>query len=147
MAKLLGIAVRPPGREAMQLLASGTVSPEAGLQGDKRSRPGRRQLTLMNLSDWHKACAEVNVELAWTTRRANLLVDDLDLCESTGATIQIGGILLEVTGETAPCEKMEASCDGLFQALKPGWRGGVTCKVIKGGNFSCDDDVVLKRKV
>ena len=35
---------------------------------------------------------------------------------------------LEVTGETDPCERMEEIQPGLFQALAPGWRGGVTCR-------------------
>ncbi|MDH5182931.1 MAG: hypothetical protein OEX12_03490 [Gammaproteobacteria bacterium] len=147
MARLLAIAVRPPGIETMQLLVSAKMTPESGLHGDKRSRSGRRQVTVMTQSDWQRACEEVGVELAWTTRRANLLIDELILYESTGALIQIGSILLEVTGESDPCAKMEASCSGLFRALKPYWRGGVTCKVIKGGNFRCGDSVILKPKI
>lgn len=144
MARLLAIAVRPRGEEAMRLPESAEITPVTGLQGDKRSRPGRRQVTLMSQSDWLKVCEELGRELAWTTRRANLLVDHLALYETTGAVIQIGDVLLEITGETDPCDKMEASCGGLFQALKPEWRGGVTCKVIRGGNFRCGDKITLK---
>jgi len=146
VARLLGIAIRPEGTEAMQLLECGEITPEAGLAGDKRSRPGRRQVTLMSRADWLQACAELGVELEWTTRRANLLVDELPLYLSTGAFIHIGDVLLEITGETDPCARMEASHSGLFQALLPQWRGGVTCKVIRGGNFRCGDSVVLKPK-
>lgn len=147
MARLLGIAVRPEGVETMQLLEYGEITTEAGLAGDKRSRPGRRQVTLMSHSDWLQACAELGAELDWSTRRANLLVDELPLYQSTGSFIQIGDVLLEITGETDPCTKMEASYKGLYQALLPQWRGGVTCKVIQGGNFHCGDNVVLKPKI
>lgn len=146
MARLLGIAVRPQETETMCLLECGEITPESGLAGDKRSRPGRRQVTLMSLVDWQQACAELGMELEWTTRRANLLVDDLPLYASTGAVIQIGDVRLEVSGETDPCAKMESRCKGLFQALKPQWRGGVTCKVIQGGNFCVGDSVVLEPK-
>lgn len=32
---------------------------------------------------------------------------------------------------------------GLFEALKPHWRGGVTCRVISGGVIHTDMPVVL----
>ena len=144
MASLLGIAIRLADSRKMQELTTGSISVESGLEGDKRSRPGRRQVTLMSLSDWQLACEEVGVSLHWTTRRANLLVDELPLCETTGKLLQLGDVVLEITGETDPCAKMETACPGLYQALKPRWRGGVTCRVISGGNFRCGDSVLVK---
>lgn len=142
-ATLLEIAVRPVGSREMRLVSSAAVQVDSGLAGDKRSRPGRRQLTLMSRAVWQQVCAELGTELAWTTRRANLLVDDLPLYRSTGARIRIGEVELEITGETDPCAKMEAAHSGLFEALKPDWRGGVTCRVLRGGMLSTGQHVKL----
>jgi len=134
-ARLLAIAVRPSGSREMRELQRAGVSVEAGLEGDKRSRPGRRQVTLMSLEVWQQVCAELGAALPWTTRRANLLVDDLPLYLSHGGRIRIGEVELEITGETDPCAKMEAARPGLLEALRPDWRGGVTCRVLKGGEL------------
>ena len=134
-ARLLAIAVRPPGGREMRELQRAGVSVEAGLAGDKRSRPGRRQVTLMSLKVWQQVCVELGAALPWTTRRANLLVDDLPLFQSHGGRIRIGEVELEITGETDPCAKMEAAHTGLFEALRPEWRGGVTCRVLQGGEL------------
>lgn len=132
-ATLLGIAFKAQRKGPMVLLQQGTLSTAAGLLGDWRGKPGPRQLTLMNLNDWHTACGELGIELPWHSRRANLLVDELPLFRQAGAKIQLGDAVLEITGETDPCERMEAIQPGLFDALKPLWRGGVTCRVISGG--------------
>lgn len=130
----------------MLVQQQGTLSTTAGLLGDWRGKPGSRQLTLMNLSDWQTACGELGIELPWHSRRANLLVDELPLYQQAGATIQLGDALLEITGETDPCERMEALQPGLFDALKPHWRGGVTCRVIRGGAIHTGMAVTLHTK-
>ena len=135
MAKLIGIAVRPPNTRAMQEVKQARITPAEGLIGDKRSRPGRRQVTLMSQAVWRQVCAELGDELHWTTRRANLLVDDLPLYNTTGGQVRIGEVVLEITGETDPCMKMEAARQGLLDALKPEWRGGVTCRVMQAGRL------------
>jgi len=78
-ARLLGIAVKPRRLQPMQLVKAGELSPQAGLVGDSRGKPGPRQVTLLSLAAWHAACNEIGVILPWTERRANLLVGDLPL--------------------------------------------------------------------
>jgi MOSC domain-containing protein YiiM len=137
----------------MVLLQQGILSTASGLLGDWRGKPGPRQITLMTLSDWRAACEELGIELPWHSRRANLLVDELPLYQQTGARIQLGDAVLEITGETDPCERMEAIQPGLFQALKPRWRGGVTCRVITGGTIQVgmtvriNSDVTYKESI
>ncbi|MDH5545283.1 MAG: MOSC domain-containing protein [Gammaproteobacteria bacterium] len=140
---LIGIAIRPPGKRDMLELQHVRITREMGVEGDKRSRPGKRQVTLMSLSSWQQACAELGVELHWTTRRANLLVDQLPLQEQVGAHIRIGDLVLEVTGETDPCKRMEEASPGLLEALKPDWRGGVTCRVIESGDINIGQTVIM----
>jgi MOSC domain-containing protein YiiM len=133
MARLLGIAVKQQRKGPVSLHDEAMINIHAGLVGDWRGKPGPRQVTLMSLADWHAACDELGVDLPWQTRRANLLVDALPLQQSSGARIVLGEAVLEVTGETDPCERMEEIQPGLFQALAPGWRGGVTCRVVANG--------------
>lgn len=133
MARLLGIAVKQQRKGAVSLHREAMITRKNGVVGDWRGKPGKRQVTLMSLADWQAACAELGVELPWQTRRANLLVDELPLHQSTGTRIVLGEAVLEVTGETDPCERMEQAQPGLFQALATGWRGGVTCRVIADG--------------
>lgn len=139
MATLLGIARKAKKRDSVELLDEAEVSLDRGIDGDWRGRPGNRQVTLMTLASWQAACAEVGADLPWVVRRANLLVDDLDLRNSTGRKIRVGEACLEVVEETKPCHRMDEQHAGLTEALRPEWRGGVCCRVIKAGNISIGD--------
>ena len=133
MAKLLGIAVKQQRKGPLSTHDEAQITVHHGVVGDWRGKPGKRQVTLMSLTDWQAACDELGVELPWQTRRANLLVDELPLYQSSGARITIGDVVLEVTGETDPCGRMEQVQPGLFDALARRWRGGVTCRVLANG--------------
>lgn len=144
MARLLGVAIKRRKYAEMELLQQVQLTPEAGLDGDYRGTPGKRQVTLMSLTDWNHVCTELGVDLPWYVRRANLLVDELPLFETKGALITLGDTVLEVTGETDPCERMEAFHPGLFAALATEWRGGVTCRVISGSQLALGMNVSIK---
>ena len=133
--RLLAIAVRHRSRGAMQELAEAEVTLDGGVADEFRGRAGRRQVTVLSLESWQAACREAGrTELPWTTRRANLLVTGVDL--AAGGVLRIGAVELEVTGETAPCERMDEACPGLRGALTPAWRGGVTCRVRQPGTLA-----------
>lgn len=142
-ASLLGIAVKPQRLQPMQLLGAGELSRDEGLVGDSRGQPGPRQVTLLSLAAWQAACSEIDIILPWTERRANLLVDDLPLYQSAGSRIAIGAAVLEITGETDPCSRMTAVHPGLFDALARDWRGGVCCRVLRGGPLALEMAVEL----
>jgi MOSC domain-containing protein YiiM len=50
-----------------------------------------------------------------------------------GSHLRIGNCLLEIRGETRPCERMEEAAHGLKSALSSDWRGGVFAGVLRGG--------------
>ncbi len=127
----------------MRTLPSALVSLERGVQDDLRGRPGERQVTVLAREAWQRGCAELGAELAWTTRRANLLVEGLELEGSAGRRIAIGSLLLEICGETAPCPRMDEQHEGLRAALERGWRGGVSCRVLVPGVVSVGDAAEL----
>lgn len=142
MSAIKAIAIKNRPRVAMQVIDSAQVTVANGILGDFRGTQQNRQITLLSESAWHKACAEVGFELPWTTRRANLLVDDVEFDASyVGKTVRIGDVELRVTEETYPCSRMDAQHQGLTAALTTEWRGGICCNVIKAGNIKVGDQV------
>ena len=143
MARVLGIASRTQKRAAMELLDSVEITLEKGVGDDFRGKPGKRQVTVLTREGWRAACAEAGVELPWTERRANLLIEGLDLNQSAGQILKIGDVQLLITGETDPCERMEEAQPGLFSAMAKAWRGGVCCRVIRPGRITVGEQVEL----
>lgn len=142
MSSIKAIAIKNRPHAAMQVIDSARVTVANGILGDFRGTQQGRQITLLSESAWHKACAEVGAELPWTTRRANLLVDDVEFDASyVGKTVRVGDVELRVTEETDPCSRMDAQHQGLTAALTPEWRGGICCDVIKAGNIKVGDQV------
>lgn len=133
----------------MEELSHGVITLEAGLEGDFRGAKFKsRQVTVMAIQDWQDAMAELGnlagpADLAWTVRRANMLVEGMRLPRAKGAVLQIGAVQLEVTGQTNPCQRMEQARAGLLSALHPHWRGGVTCRVLVGGLTKLGDPVAV----
>ena len=153
--RLKGIARRSARRAAMETVEEVAVTVAAGVAGDhKGAKFKNRQVTILAREDWAAAlealAATDGVDgagrgapaLDWTCRRANLLVEGLRLPRAKGAAIAIGEeVELEVTGETVPCARMDEAFAGLRKALHPAWRGGVTCRVITGGQIRLGDQV------
>jgi MOSC domain-containing protein YiiM len=141
--RLIGIARRNVRRAPMQTTDQGLITQVAGLVGDfKGAKYPRRQVTVLALEAWQAALAEIaQSSLPWTTRRANLLVEGVDLPRAAGGVLRIGAVHLEVTGQTYPCSRMEEAQAGLLSALAKDWRGGVTCRVLEGGAVALGDAV------
>lgn len=125
---------------------SGEIAVDAGLVGDhKGPRFPKRRITIMAAEDWAAALHDIGLEpdeIAWTTRRANLLTRGIRLPRAAGAILRIGAdVRLHVTGQTVPCRRMDEAMDGLRRALAPHWRGGVTCSVGVGGHVRAGDEI------
>lgn len=151
MGTLAGIARHARPKAPMELLDRALVTIDGGIDGDFRGpvKPGgrgRRQVTLMERRDWDAALADLGRNIPWQERRVNLLVDGLDLPQSAGAQLRIGAdVLVTVTGECDPCSRMETIAPGLKAALTPDWRGGVTAKVIRGGEIALGDEIGIEQ--
>lgn len=147
---LAGIARHAFPKAPMETVDRVEVTVEAGLRGDFRGtiKPGgkgKRQVTLLERGDWDAAMAEVGHNIPWFQRRANLLVEALDLPQVSGVRLRIGAdVLLEITRETDPCERMEALAEGLKAALLPDWRGGACARVLVGGTIRVGDPIEVE---
>lgn len=145
--RLIGIARRAAKRAPMEELADGLVTIDTGLEGDSRGAKFKtRQITVLAREDWEAAQPDLAdlmgpPDLPWTTRRANFLIEGVRLPRAKGGVLRIGGVVLEITGQTNPCSRMEEACRGLLSALHPEWRGGVTCRVREGGSVRLGDSV------
>jgi MOSC domain-containing protein YiiM len=142
---LEAIAYKTAKRGIMKPAFCANVTLERGVENDIFGRPGKRQVTVMSQQQWQIACEQIDADLDWLTRRANLLISGYQFSAAdVGKVISIGQDLqLHITGETDPCKKMEISHPGLEQALRPDWRGGVTCRVIQAGLIQPDDLVTI----
>lgn len=144
MGILLGIAYRKGSRKPMLELDACQVSEQAGISGDYRGKPSKRQVTVLCEEKWRAACTELGEDLYWTTRRANLLVQGVKIGpECIGKVLKLGDIRLEIVMETDPCFRMDQLRPGLRAALTPDWRGGACCRVLSGGNLALGDGVEL----
>ncbi len=143
MGRLIGIARREQKRAEMELLEDAEISERTGVAKDFRGRPGKRQVTVISAEAWAETCEDLGQQIPWTTRRANLLVEDTKLPQRTGDVIEIGSVRLLVTMEVDPCSRMEEQVEGLKAALTPDRRGGVACTVSKSGTVRLGDDVTV----
>lgn len=144
MPKLLAIAYKTVKRGPMNEVLCANVTQLSGVEKDVFGRPGKRQVTVLSKIQWLQACHSIEADLPWTTRRANLLVDDLVFSGAdVGKHLHIGELRLEITGETDPCKKMEIAHVGLEAALTPDWRGGVTCRVLNDAMIHLGDEITL----
>ena len=137
---VLALALRPQKGGAMSLAECITLTPENGVQGDHGTSQ-RRQVTLLDEAAWQTACSEVGTELDWTIRRANILVQGLELPSLLNQQIRVGTALVEVIGEVTPCHFMDAAKPGLEAALTPDWRGGVYARIIESGHVEIDGNI------
>ena len=147
---LAGIARHARPRGAVEVLERVRVTVEAGLDGDVRGavKPGgsgRRQVSLVERRDWDAAMVALGTDHHWSARRANLLIDGIDVPQRPGAHVRIGPVLIEITGECDPCSRMEEIEPGLKAALTPDWRGGALARVIEGGTIAVGDAIRVER--
>jgi MOSC domain-containing protein YiiM len=143
--RLIGIAVRSGYRAPMQTRDSALITIAAGVEGDYRgAKYPRRAVTVLSREGWEAALAALGTPGSdWTARRANLLVEGAALPRAAGGVVRIGPVVLEVTGQTSPCSRMEEVRPGLLRALYPDWRGGITCRVVEEGRIALGDPVEI----
>jgi hypothetical protein len=141
--QVVGIAVRSIKRAPLEEITETYIDTESGLMGDFRSKIAKpdRKITVLFLPQWEEVCQTIGVELPWHTRRANICLDE----ERAGPHLvgkriyfngelpDMIGALLEITGETEPCIRMDEAYPGLKEVIASGWRGGHTCRVLRGG--------------
>ncbi len=117
---------------------------ERGIVGDhyRAARNGARQVTLIAAEDVAAVASFLRrPEISPDLLRRNLLTRGVNLVALKGRRVRIGSVILEITGECAPCSRMEANLGpGGYNALRG--RGGLTSRIIEGGNVRIIGDAV-----
>ena len=101
---------------------------------------GEREITIITSESWAVACATLGQKVDPVARRANVMISGIDLAESTGRMLRLGGAIVEICGETTPCAGLDRNVPGLCAALTPPWTGGAFGRVIEGGQVRTDDE-------
>ena len=136
---IVGLAVKRAHGAPMEEVSEVRVT-EEGIEGNVHQRAPRR-VTFLAKEQWVQMQAELGGDLPWTTRRANVLVEGLEMGSLLGKTLQVGELEIHVYGETHPCEQMEAAQAGLRAAMTPECRGGVHGSVVHGGELRVGDTI------
>jgi MOSC domain-containing protein YiiM len=137
--ELLGIAVRSKSRAPMQECMLAELDSARGVCGDSQGK-GERPVTLMSAELWQDAQDELEEELPWTLRRANLLMSGLDFSTLQGCELVIGDCRLVVRDTTPPCPRMDEQVPGLTSALGHG-RCGLWATVESPGQIQVGDTI------
>ena len=148
--RLAGIARHDRPKGPVETLDSVRVTTGEGVHGCFRGRLAtskaghKRQVSLIEGDCWRAALADAHASLDWQHSRRNLLIENLRLPRATGTRVQIGdSLVVEITEECAPCERMEALLPGLRAAMTPDWRGGFLARVERDGEIAVGDSIKI----
>jgi MOSC domain-containing protein YiiM len=135
------IGVRPARRAPMETCGAAEVRLD-GLDGDRRTRPGKRAVTLVQAEHLPVIAALAGLEqLEPALLRRNVAVAGLNLAGLKGRRFRLGTATLRGTGPCAPCARMEAALGhGGYAAMRG--HGGLCAEVLEPGRVALDDAVI-----
>ena len=114
-----------------------------GLAGDKagKHRESKRQITLIQAEHLPVIASFLKREsVAPFELRRNLVISGINLSILKNYKLRINHAVIEITGNCAPCQKMEQALGfGGYNAMR--LHGGVTASVIKGGIIRVGDEL------
>jgi len=140
---LLAIWIKRAHRGPMDRVETAHLKAGQGVAGSvDRSR--RRQVTILTQEAWAACMSELDADIDPSNRRANLLVNGVDLEQTRNRVLRVGHARLLIGGELTPCERMEEALPGLQAALRPHWRGGAFAQVLTDATISVGDPVRLE---
>ncbi|MFM7159083.1 MAG: MOSC domain-containing protein [Planctomycetaceae bacterium] len=146
VGRLEWIGLRPIRKEPVQVVTHAEVMVGRGLVGDHYTyrRGAVREITLLQWED----LAAVARKLARSEPidpgllRRNLAISGLGVAVAAPGWLAIGAVLLELTGPCNPCQRMdEALGEGGRRAMAG--KGGLTARVLRGGQLRVGDAVAL----
>lgn len=140
--KVEWLGIRPIRREPVQVVDTLTVSEKKGIEGDHYSgQSGNRHITLIQAEHLPAIAAFSGRDtLDPALLRRNIVVSGLNLLALKDKQIQLGDVVLQITGQCHPCSKMETALGpGGYNAMRG--HGGMTAKVIKGGVIRVGDGI------
>jgi len=142
MARIEALWIKRMERGPMDPAETVTAVTDQGLAGNA-DQGGRRQVTVIEAEVFERIREELP-DADPAMRRANVMVRGVRLEETRDQLLHLGEVRLRIQGETRPCNRMDEQCQGLRQALKSRWRGGVYGVVLDDGEIRVGDPVRLE---
>lgn len=106
---------------------------------------GRRQITVIEKERWEAMMEALGgADVDPSARRANVMISGCDLHDSRHHLLRLGDVMVQIVGETRPCERMDEAHDGLRRVMADPWNGGAYGMVLNDGVIRLGDDVVLE---
>jgi MOSC domain-containing protein YiiM len=124
-----------------------TIRTNFGIEGDYRSGKYQTgQITLIESEVMDTASRKLGYEIPAGASRRQIVVRGVSLNETIGHKLRLGSVLVLVEEKCKPCDNMEAAIGpGAKDAMNG--RGGVRCRVIKGGELHASDAVTIEDSV
>ncbi len=124
----------------MDPVEQATLVAQRGIAGNANQN-GRRQVTIIEEEVWADLMAQLGGAIDPSSRRANLMIRGVSLARSRDRLLRVGECLIDIRGETRPCERMDEALPGLRDAMKADWCGGVFGTILEGGVVRMGDAV------
>lgn len=142
--KVEWLSFRPLHRETVSVVEKISISPEIGIVGDHyKGLNKKRQVTIIQ-SEHIKTAANFlsKQEIDPKLLRRNIVVSGINILTFKDQQFRIGEVVLEFTGLCHPCSRMEENLGkGGYNAMRG--HGGITAKVLKGGEINLGDEVSI----
>lgn len=145
--RLVWIGLRPARHAPVIAVDHATFVAAKGIDGDRytTTRNGGRQATLISAEDLAAIAAFLGRDvIAPELVRRNLVTQGINLLALKGRRFRIGAVVLEGSGDCAPCSRMEAALgEGGYNVMRG--HGGITARIIEGGEMRVGAAVVPER--
>lgn len=138
MAEIVAIWIKRAHRGPMERVGDAQLVAGRGIDRNA-DQGGWRQITIIDEAAWKEAERELGLEVDPSARRANVMIRGLDLENSRGKSLRLGGCEIVIKGENRACSLMEDAQKGLRDALHPHWRAGVFGEIVTGGPIRVGD--------
>lgn len=142
MNRLENIWIKRMKRGPMDPVDKAHVLAGKGIVGNA-NQGGKRQVTIISAKHWQQVTAFLEDAPDPRSRRANLMVSDIDFEKSHGKILKIGSVRVKIYGETRPCEQMEKAAPGLKAAMQIPFGGGAFGEILDDGEIAVGDPVEL----
>ena len=143
LGKIEWIGLRQTSSQEIFQVDSAELLLDHGLVGDKagQKRGGKRQVTLIQ-AEYLPVMESLlgNLKITPEMLRRNIVVSGINLSILLRHSLKINKVVLEITGNCAPCKKMEQTLGfGAFNAMRN--HGGINAVVRKGGVIRVGDEI------
>ncbi len=139
MGRIEEMWIKPVRKAPMEPTQSATFVEGKGIAGNA-NQGGRRQVTVIEKEVFERIRMTLP-DAEPIMRRANIMVSGIRLQGTDDQVLSLGGVRLLLKGETRPCGRMDAQCEGLTTALDPEWNGGAFGIVLDDGEVRVGDAV------